>query len=73
MSDSREAFEAWAIGADAIFDKTHKDYDPIGEYIAWKAWLARDAEIAALKARVEELEQEVALKFDWVRYEGEQR
>lgn len=44
---NREAFEAWLEVRGIFF---------FDEDSAWEGWQARDAEVAALKARVEELE-----------------
>lgn len=57
---NREAFEAWAKGRgarDIDFEiKSNGHYAASYIDATWHAWSARDAEVAALKARVEELE-----------------
>lgn len=62
-NDSREAFEKWVSQQPFTFStKTYLSRYDSGDYemttvrIAWDAWQARDAEVAALQARVQELE-----------------
>lgn len=58
MTTSREEFEAWFSSA---------QMDDRLMYGAWRGWTARDAEVAALTARVAELEG--ALRCDNSPYE----
>jgi len=75
MSDSREAFEAamreqfnW-VDSDFVWQTGNYGsyYALLKTQTAFEGWSARDAEIEALKARVEELERELSNAYSELR------
>lgn len=53
----REEFEKWATEERYDLDRINGKYIFMSTYKAWTAWQARQKEIDALKAKIEELKK----------------